>query len=126
MKTRTRILSLVLLLTAGCGPRLQAPADPGQARDALCTVLDAWQHGRPPASLRGAAPAVHVNDPDWSAGYRLTGYQLAGDGARAGIDLRYRVTLTLRDPKGKAVRKDTAYLVGTNPVLTVVRHDSDS
>ena len=122
MKNLTRLVPLAVLLAAGCGGgRLQAPADPGRAREALCAALDAWQRGEPPG-----APAVRVNDPDWSAGYRLTRYQLASAGDRDGIDLRYRVTLTLRDPTGKTVRKATNYVVGTSPVPTVVRLDSDS
>jgi hypothetical protein len=121
-----RTFFLVLLLAAGCGPRPHPLADPGQAREALRTALDTWQRGSPPDALAAVAPPVHVRDRDWSAGCRLTGYQLAGDGDRAGIELCYRVTLTLRDPTGKVVRKDTTYLVGTSPVVTVVRHDSDS
>jgi hypothetical protein len=122
MKNLTRLASLAVLVAAGCGGgRLQAPADPGRAREALCSALDAWQRGDPPGS-----PAARVNDLDWSAGYRLARYQVAGYGDRDGIDLRYRVTLTLKDPKGNTVRKDTAYVVGTNPVPTVVRLDPDS
>jgi hypothetical protein len=126
MTKLTRALPLAVLLAAGCGPGLQAPADPERAREALQTVLDAWQRGDRPEALRTASPAVHVNDPDWSAGRRLTRYQIAADGVRSGVDLRYTVRLTLAGPRGQAVRKDTAYVVGTSPVLTVVRNDPDS
>jgi hypothetical protein len=122
----TRTLALAGLLAAGCGPGLQTPAGPDQARDALRTALDAWQRGDRPDALRAASPAVHVRDPDWAAGRRLTQYQIAGDGGRSGVDLRYTVRLTLTGPKGKAVQKDTAYVVGTSPALTVVRNDPDS
>jgi hypothetical protein len=126
MKHLTRTLPLAVLL-AGCGgPALQAPADPARARQALRTALDAWQQGGQPGSLKSGSPAVHVSDQDWSAGYRLTRYQIAEDGQRAGVDLRYRVALTLLAPRGQTVHKDTAYLVGTSPVLTVVRLDPDS
>jgi hypothetical protein len=126
MNTLRRILPLGVLLAAGCGPGLPAEADPGLARDALRNVLDAWQRGDRPEALRAASPAVHVNDPDWSAGRRLARYEIAGEGGRSGVDLRYAVRLTLTDPNGRAVRKDTAYVVGTSPVLTVVRNDPDS
>jgi hypothetical protein len=126
MNNLTRTLPLAVLLAAGCGPRLQAPADPAQARDALRTALDAWQRGDRPDALRAASPAVHVNDPDWSAGHRLTRYQIAAGGDRAGTDLRYPVRLTFTGPKGQTVQKNTAYMVGTSPVLTVVRHDPGS
>jgi hypothetical protein len=126
MNKLTRILPLAVLLAAGCGPGLQAPADPARAKDALRATLDAWQRGDRPDALRTAAPAVHVNDPDWSAGHRLRRYQIAGEGGRSGVEMRYPVRLTLTGPKGQAVRKDTAYVVGTSPVLTVVRNDPDS
>jgi hypothetical protein len=126
MNTLIRILPLAVLLAAGCGRGLPAPAGPDQARGALRAALDAWQRGDRPDALRTASPAVHVKDPDWSAGHRLTRYQIAGDGERAGIDLRYAVRLTLSGPRGQAVHKNTAYVVGTSPVLTVVRNDPGS
>lgn len=117
----------IALFAAGCGgPSLQTPADSGQARQALCTTLDAWKRGDSVESLRGASPAVQVNDPDWPAGYRLTDYQVADQEARHGTDLRYHVALTLKDPNGRIVRKNTTYIVGTNPVPTVVRNDPES
>jgi hypothetical protein len=127
MNHLTATLGLAALLVAGCGgPSLQAPADPARARAALCAALDAWQRGDTLDSLKGSMPAVQVSDQDWSAGYRLTRYQLAPDGTRVGIDLRYQVTLTLRDVQGKTGHRNTAYVVATSPVLTVVRHDPGS
>lgn len=127
MNNLKRISLCMVFLAAGCGgPSLQAPAEPGPARQALCTTLDAWKRGESVESLRGASPAVQVNDPDWPAGYRLTHYQVADTEARDGIDLRYRVALTLKDPRGRIVRKNTSYTVGTSPVLTIVRHDPES
>jgi hypothetical protein len=126
MNKLIRTSLLAVLLASGCGTHLQAPADPDQARDALRTALDAWQRGDRPDSLAGAGQGVQVNDPDWSEGCRLTRYDIAGDGKRAGIDLRYQVTLTLTDSNGNRVRKDAVYVVGTSPVLSVVRYDPGS
>jgi hypothetical protein len=126
MNSVYRILALTAALTAGCGPGLQAPADSGRAEQTLRTTLDAWQRGDTPESLRKATPPITVADVDWAGGYRLTGYQVQGAGDRSGVDLRFAVTLTLKDPKGKTVQKSTAYVVGTNPALTVVRNDPDS
>jgi hypothetical protein len=126
MNQLKRLACLAVLVAAGCASRLQTPADPADAREALRGALDAWQRGDAPDALRDAAPVVHVSDPDWSAGCRLTRYHIAEGDDRSGIDLRYRVTLTFRDPKGKLVQKKTAYVVGTHPVLTVVRNDPDS
>jgi hypothetical protein len=127
MKYLTRIAPLAVFLAAGCGgPSLQAPADPARAREALQSALDAWQRGEPPDSLRVASPAVLVKDPDWSAGYRLARYEIGADGDRAGVDLRYPVRLTLTDARGRTVRRNITYTVGTSPALTVVRHDPAS
>jgi hypothetical protein len=127
MSTLKRTLLLVAFLAVGCGgPSLQEPAESTQARQALCAALDAWQRGEQLDSLRAASPAVHVKDPDWPAGFRLMNYQVAADGDRLGIDLRYRVALTLKDPRGRTIRRNTTYMVGTSPVCTVVRHDPES
>jgi hypothetical protein len=127
MNNLKRLLPLGAFLMLGCGgPSLQEPADPGRAREVLQTVLDAWQRGETPDSVRAASPAIHVNDPDWQAGCRLTRYRITADGGRAGIDLRYPVTLTLRNPSGQTIQKNTTYLVGTSLLLTVVRHDPES
>jgi hypothetical protein len=126
MNKLIRILPLAALLAVGCGKGLQAQADPDQARQALCTVLDAWQRGDAPDSLRTASPAVHAKDLDWSAGYRLARYQVASEGGRAGTDLRYAAMLTLQDGRGRTFLRNAAYTVGTSPVLTVVRQDPES
>jgi Flp pilus assembly protein TadD len=127
MNRLKKTLSLAACFLAGCGePSLQAPADSAQAQTALRTVLDAWQGGEQPDALRTASPAVRVNDPDWSAGCRLTNYQIASEGDRAGLDMRYRVTLTLQQPNGRTIRKNTVYMIGTSPMLTVVRNDPES
>ncbi|HWG42457.1 MAG TPA: hypothetical protein VN688_06685 [Gemmataceae bacterium] len=127
MNQQNKLLCFAVLLLAGCGgPSLQTPAEPTLARDTLRSVLDAWQRGDALDSLRSASPAVQVNDPDWLAGCRLTDYQFISDGTRAGIDIRFPVLLTLKQPNGRTIRKNTAYMVGTSPVLTVVRHDPQS
>ncbi len=127
MNKRNTLLPFAVLLVAGCGdPSLQAPAEPTQAREALRTVLDAWQRGDALDSLRSGSPAVRVNEPDWAAGCRLTRYQIVSNGDRAGIDIRFPVVLTLQQPNGKTLRKNAAYMVGTSPALTIVRHDPQS
>jgi hypothetical protein len=126
MNHTNKLLSLTLLLAAGCGQSLQTPAEPTQARETLRSVLDAWQRGDALDSLRSASPPIQVNDPDWAAGYRLTRYQLAPEGERAGLDIRFPAVLTLQRPNGKTLRKSAAYMVGTSPALTVVRHDPQS
>jgi hypothetical protein len=124
MNQLNKLLVLTVLLAAGCGaPSLQEPAEPTQAREALRIVLDAWQRGDTLDAVRSTAPAVQVNERDWTAGCRLARYQIVSDGARAGTDLRFRVVLTLRQSNGKTIRKNTTYMVGTSPALTVHRDD---
>jgi hypothetical protein len=119
------ILFLAAFLV-GCGdPGLQAPAEPAQAREALCAVLEAWQRGDSLQSVRTGTPAVQVHDRDWAAGLPLARYQIVSEGERAGLDMRYRVVLTLQPPGGRAIRRNAVYMVGTSPIPTVHREYDD-
>lgn len=126
MKKRSKLAFLAVLVAAGCGPpSLQEETDPAQAREGLRTALDAWQRGESPDALRSASPAIQAADHDWTAGTRLKGYQIVSDGKRAGIEMSFRVVLTLQQPNGKTIRKNVAYTVGTRPALTVHREDNE-
>lgn len=111
-----------LALLAGCGGRPPAPADPGRAGAALRLALDAWKSGRPAESLRQGQPAVTVIDREWQGGLRLVDYQVRSE-QPLGAELRCQVTLSLRDGRGKTVRKQAVYSVGTAPTVTVVREE---
>ena len=113
---------LAALAIAGCSGGERAPAvNPSLAREALHTALDGWKDGKTPDALKAASPSIVVQDFDWMAGFRLVGYEVTGDGKDDDANLRIPVTLTMRSPQGKEVRKNVSYVVGTAPTLTVFR-----
>ncbi len=118
------ILPLMTLVSlAGCSGEGQraAPVDPGRAREVLRTALESWRRGDPPQALKSASPAIVVQDFDWSAGRKLVGFEVIGDGRDDDANLRIPVRLTMADLAGREVRKDVSYVVGTSPALTVFR-----
>jgi hypothetical protein len=121
--TAVGAVGLALCLVCGCSRGLPEPPDADHARQALVSALDAWQRGDKAADLQSRDPALHIADVDWQQGGQLQGYKiLPGQQARAS-SLRVQVSLSLRDSRGKVTEKRTAYLVGTRPVITIIRED---
>lgn len=112
---------LALVLSVGCGPRKAAPVNVERAREAMKQALDAWKAGSKPDDMPKQSPAITVQDFDWMAGSRLVDYKLVDDGKAEDANLRIQVKLTMQDARGKSVQKTVAYVVGTDPVLTVFR-----
>ncbi len=115
------LVGFTLLLIAGCTGAVAEPPSAEQAREALVTALGAWKRGEKPTDLQARQPAVHVADGDWSEGCKLQAYQILPGQKEQGASLRVKVSLSLRDTKGKAVEKRVAYFVGTRPVITIGR-----
>lgn len=119
---RSLILAAILAVVAGCGDRpVAAPVDPPAARAALKQALDAWKAGQTIDSLKTASPEVIAQDFDWMAGATLTEYKVLDEGIPLDANLRVKVSLTVRDKGGKTATKQVAYIVGTDPKLTVFR-----
>jgi hypothetical protein len=116
-------LALLTSLALGCGPATPRPADPDKAREALRTALDAWQNGERPEALKARQPALYVNDADWQAGLRLTGYELKGDGDYHGVQFRCSAVLSLEAGKGQRSDKAVKYLIDTQPRVVIVRDE---
>jgi hypothetical protein len=117
------LLILLPALAPGCGPAPPRPADPDVARQVLRTALDAWQKGDPADSLKAGQPPIYVNDTDWKAGVRLTGYEVKGDGTFYGAQYRCSVVLSVEPGKGGRSDKTVKYLIDTQPRLVIVRDD---
>ena len=114
----------VVLLSMGSGCGQNGPsADPGQAEEALHAALDAWKAGGTPDDLGKRSPAIHVNDLDWRDGFRLVSYKPSTEGRQAGYDMNYAVTLELKSPKGKKVKKTAVYTITTRPECLVMRQE---
>jgi hypothetical protein len=117
-------IATALVITAGCGSGSNAhTADPNQAGQTLRTVLDAWKAGEKQEDLEKRTPPIHVKDTDWDGGFTLVGYQAGETGKVAGYDVDCRVTLELKSPQGKAVKKNAIYTITTRPELLVSRQE---
>jgi len=117
-------LAVPLMLCLGCGSGQSArPTDPGQALQTLRVVLDAWKAGETPQRLESRTPAIHVADPDWSAGFSLVGYQADSAGRLVGYDMNYPVVLELKDAKGRSLKKEAVYVITTAPMFLVLRQE---
>ena len=113
---------MVLLVATGCGEgAAPVAADEDQARKLLDQTLSAWRNGETVAALRKASPSVTVSDFKWEGGTPLKQFEVASDGKPSGAERAFTVKLWLTDPKGKEIREQVVYKVGTNPVLTVFR-----
>jgi hypothetical protein len=117
------LLALLSFVALGCGQSRPQPADPDKANEALRAALDAWQNGDTPEGLKARQPPIYVNDADWFAGHRLTGYELNGDGKYYGAQFRCSVVLSLEPSKGKRSDKTVKYLIDTHPRVVIVRDE---
>lgn len=114
-------LLLCIVCAFGCSGRPKAaPVDTSKAREALKTTLDAWQAGATIESLASSSPAIVAQDFDWMQGKKLASYKIEGEGIPQDANLRVDVELTLKEG-GATSSKRVAYIVGTDPALTVFR-----
>lgn len=110
----------------GCGGApLPSASEPQRAREVLTTALDAWKRGDKPETLVSAEPSVRVLDREWTDGSTLVAYQLKGEGQPLGLSIQQAVALELKNPKGRALRKEVNYVVTTGAKPMVARQDID-
>ncbi len=119
-------LLIVVALGAGCSgpvqPVVEIHHDAEQARVALISALDAWKKGE----ARGLAqrkPPIRFADDDLAMGLRLFDYALEEPDAPITPHKNVPVILSLRDARGKAIRREAHYQVSTEPALAVLRSD---
>ena len=123
---RTQLTSVWILFVAvacisGCGGQLPPAADPGQGREALQSVLEAWKQGEKAPALAERTPPVHVSDEDWQQGYQLSSFKVSPRDEISGLNLRCSVQLTLRDAQGYTEEKEVVYLVETGSRVSIIR-----
>jgi hypothetical protein len=122
-RSRAAAAGLLAAMVLGCGAPAPKPADSTVAKETLNQALEAWKKGQPADSLKDGNPPVVVSDHRWRGGYTLDRYDIEKDERMHGSDLKVRVTLWQRDPKGKEVKESTLYAVGTGSPFTVVREN---
>lgn len=111
---------LVLLTFVGCSSSPQ-PSNSQTALQSLEKMLETWKTGGTAADLKTAQPSVIAVDDDWERKATLVAYQVQPNPFDDGVNLHYTVQLTLKNAKGKEVKKEQVYVVGTNPVITIFR-----
>jgi hypothetical protein len=116
----------LLCVTAGCSrdaaPTGQPSYDSDRARTTLVQALDAWKKGEARA-LSGHKPPIRFVDDDLTSGLRLVDYALEEPDAPIGAYKDVPVILSLRDARGRAVRREARYQVATEPACAVLRSD---
>jgi hypothetical protein len=121
-----RLLPAFLIAAAGCSggaePAVGSRYDPEQAKAALVAALDAWKKGEARALARRNPPIRFVDD-DLAAGMRLSDYEIEEPDAPVSLHKNIAVILSLRDARGRVVRRETYYQVATEPGLAVLRSD---
>jgi hypothetical protein len=80
------------------------------ARSQIQAALDAWKNGQRPEALKNLSPALTFLDDDWKAGFQLLEYKLQDTFLEGDRVPRCRVLLTVRDRKGKKIRKEAVYV----------------
>lgn len=111
---------LVLLSLVGC-QNTPKPSNNETALQSLEKMLDTWKSGGKAADLKSASPSVIAVDDDWERNVGLVAYKIQPNPFDDGVNLHYTVILTLKNAKGREVKKEQVYIVGTNPVITIFR-----
>ena len=117
---RLSLLPLFLSLSlSGCHPGPgNLPLDQGKAHEALTTFLDAWKAGKKVEELK---PGIIGRDYAWDAGDKLASFEVVSGEKNDGQNLHIPVELKLVNAKGKESKSKVVYVVGTSPVVTVIR-----
>lgn len=115
------LLVLLVLVSVGCQRTANSlPLDPAQARNACMEFLTAWKDGKKAVDLK---PKIIGRDSDWEAGKKLESFDILPDERRDGPNLHLTVRRILKDDKGRAIKQEVLFVVGTSPVITVFRYD---
>lgn len=122
-----RAIPALLILVLGCSGGTELPTsgpdyDSDQARSALVTALEAWKKGEAQA-LPKRKPAIRLVDDDLTTGLKLSDYEIQEPDRPITMHMNVEVILSLRDARGKTVRREATYQVATSPALAVMRSD---
>jgi hypothetical protein len=116
---KQRHWALILVAAAGCGQGLPPAADPGRARAALQTSLEAWKAGQSPDALRARSPAIYFNDDAWKADARLADYAIQSEAAN-GQGWRCDVQMTVQSGDRPPRDRFASYQIDTDPAIVIV------
>jgi hypothetical protein len=117
--TRALIPAVALLLGVGCSSGRPA-AEVERGRQAVVAALDGWKANEPPAQLKALSDPVEFTDEQRTT-HALVDYTLGKVDASDKEVIRYAVTLTLRDRKGKVTEREVVYAVALKTPVVVAR-----
>ena len=121
LRRRSLVTLLLLISFSGCSKAKVVPADKGLGKEAFSKFLNAWKDGKKPGDV---AAEFKVNEPTWESGYKLLSYEVLPDEIANGSELRVTAKLTLRDPKGTAMKPlNATYAISTSPGVVINRDD---
>lgn len=115
-------LLAMLIVCHGCRQadvKDYVPADEA-AKQALTSALDAWKSGKTPDQIGASKPAINAQDQRWTAGKKLTAYEILSATTGEDNHRRYAVKVTLEG----AAPQDTTYVVFGKDPLWVVSDES--
>ncbi|MBX3442925.1 MAG: hypothetical protein KF774_11005 [Planctomyces sp.] len=122
MKSPARLgllLLAVCLCSAGCEKTARdLHLDEVLAHESCEKFLTAWKDGRSADELK---PAIIGRDYAWDAGDKLIAFEVQPDVFNDGTNLHIPVKLSLESKSGQASTSNVVYVVGTSPVITVIR-----
>lgn len=110
------LLALISAFVIGCAKKgnVKDYIPPQEsAQKALTTALEAWKSGKAPDQIGATAPAINAQDLQWSAGKKLTAFEIVGPSTGADQNQRFTVKLTL---DGGAPQETTYIVVGKDPI----------
>ncbi|MDR3638299.1 MAG: hypothetical protein P4L84_31135 [Isosphaeraceae bacterium] len=121
------MLPAIFIVAVGCSrsvgpPTAQPPYESEKARAALIAALDSWKNGEG-KSLAKRTPPIRFVDDDFATGLRLSEYEIEEPDRPIAMHEDVAVILSLRDARGKTIRRETRYQVATSPGLAVLRSD---
>jgi hypothetical protein len=70
---------LVCAIANGCKQGPAGPLTVAEGREAVKSMLEAWQSGQPAKGLETASPAIQVGDPDYVKGKKLASYEILSE-----------------------------------------------
>ena len=123
MRSILLVPAIVCIALMGCESSLPPQTDAAKGREVMKRVLDTWKQGGTVEELKSGSPSITARDPDWSAGSKLTSYEIADEDGRAGVDLVLTVKLALTRTDGRTQDKKVNYTVGIGSSTVVVRNE---
>jgi hypothetical protein len=116
---RSSVALAVMVFLSGCGSG-RPSADIERGKQAVVVALDAWKLNLPVGKLKTATDAVEFTE-ELRSTFLLTDYAIEKVDASDQEVIRFTVTLSLKDKKGKKSHREVVYAVALRDSAVVSR-----